>query len=251
MTSFKLDEIYDASLLIQKGLSKILSPSKDNEYKNLIDKIYSDDNFYLLTKRIAEGLLLDVVDVNEYGIVLSPLDSNSPFVMKLSHYRKELGVDDISNQDSTSKRALLSLILVAIPATFYPTAETLEDDDGNIAKKATVKEVSNLLRELSEKIISEKEDEKSIVYLQKGASYILELPDKIPNQKKDTFSSLYGAVSIIMRHFNQDDLLYFEEDKEDGYYLVKHKYRALLQNRIGSSLLENLIYVGCDKNVTD
>jgi len=250
MANYNLNDVYDASALIKKGLSKKLSPTSDLEYKRLIDKVYSVDEFARLVRKIAEGLSLDVVEIGEFGIVLSVLDLNSSFSMKLDEYRKELGVEDDSKQASISKRALLALILIAIPATFYPTAETLEEDDGSIAKIATVKEVVTVIRLLSEQVISNKSVELA-QYLKDGASYVNSLPDSIPSQKQDTFSSMYGATTIIMKHFTEEGLLYYQEDIDEGFYSVRQKYRALLQNRLGNSLLESLMLARESENATN
>lgn len=250
MANYNLNDVYDASALIKKGLSKKLSPNSDIEYKRLIDKVYSVDDFYKLVCKVAEGLSLDVVEIGEFGIVLSALELNSSFSMKLDEYRKELGVEDDSKQDSSSKRALLSLVLIAIPATFYPTAETLEEDDGSVAKKATIQEVVTVIRGLSEELIVNNNLEFT-QYLKDGASYVNSLPDSIPSQKQDTFSSMYGAIAIIMNHLTEEGLLHYEDDMDGGFYSVRQKYRALLQNRLANSLLESLMLLRENENVTD
>ncbi|MBT4287899.1 MAG: hypothetical protein HOD92_11220, partial [Deltaproteobacteria bacterium] len=152
------DLVYKSSRLVYKGLLPKANTEKDAEYKDLLKLCISDHDFVDAVNAVAEGLSLAVVDISERGgIILTPLSSESRFAMGLSEYRKELeGDSDPQDMDAKAKRGLIALTQVAIAATFFPTADDLDDDDYEVlGKSAAIKDMNTVLMNMCDNIVSE------------------------------------------------------------------------------------------------
>lgn len=234
------DIVYKASRLIYKGLQPRNYAEKDKEYAELLRLCLSSFEFTDHVKAIAEGLSLQVVDISDKGIILSPASTDSRFAMGLSEYRKELeGEVDPENTEAQAKRGLIALIQVAIAATFFPTAEILDDDDYEaLGKSATLKDFNAVLLKMCDNVIKEDDQEVIAPSLQKGARWLKALPDSLPKGKTATFRSKWGAISIIANHLDRSGLLKFQKTSDGDCYFPTYRYQQLLRRRAVGHLFD-------------
>ncbi len=220
------DIVYKASQLIYKGLNPKSSPQRDKEYKELLYLCLSSHEFMDMVHSIAEGLSLTVVDISDRGVILSPMNADSRFVMTLGEYRKELEGDEADAQ-----KALVALLQVAIASTFFPTAEQLDDDDSPIGRSATIKEIYEVLIGICKKLVTT--EDKEIIHpgFVKGAELIMNMPESIPTQVRPTLKSVRGAITIVANQLDEQGLLKFEQNREGGCYFVTYRYQQLLKRR--------------------
>jgi len=227
------DLVYKSSRLVYKGLLPKANTEKDSEYKDLLKLCLSDHDFKDSVDAVAEGLMLAVVDISEQGIILTPLSSESRFAMGLSEYRKELeGDSDPQDMDAKAKRGLIALTQVAIAATFFPTAEDLDDDDYEVlGKSAAIKDMNTVLMNMCDNIVSEEDQELIAPSLKMGAELIKALPETLPNAKVPTLKYRYGAITIIAKHLEKSGMLNQQKTSDGEVYFPTYKYQQLLKRR--------------------
>jgi hypothetical protein len=109
----------DAGRLLAKALQARLRPARDPEYQALVERFRTDADLRQLTVAVAEGLGLRILDVGPTGLVLG-CTTESPFALRVADYRANLTVD---------QRVAHGLLLLALAAYWFPSAEALLDDD--------------------------------------------------------------------------------------------------------------------------
>lgn len=110
---------HDAGRLLGKALQPRLRPALDPEYLALVERFRTDADLRRVTVAVAEGLGLRILDVGATGVVLG-CSPESPFAMRVADYRANLTVD---------QRVASGLLLLALAAYWFPSAEALLDDD--------------------------------------------------------------------------------------------------------------------------
>lgn len=104
--------------LIRYGLEPKLMPARNAEYAELVGRARNDSDFANALVATAQGQGLEVLDIDTLlGISLAATD-DSPYTMRMEDYNKRAG----------EERQLHALVQLAIAATAYPTAESLDDD---------------------------------------------------------------------------------------------------------------------------
>jgi hypothetical protein len=104
--------------LIRYGLEPKLTPARSADYAELVGRARNDADFAGAVIDTAHGQGLEVLDIDPLlGISLAATE-DSPFAMRLDDY----------SRGSHEDRLLHALVQLAIAATAYPTAESLDDD---------------------------------------------------------------------------------------------------------------------------
>lgn len=108
-----------AGRLIAYALQPKLLPARDAEYASLIAQFHNDPAFADLVVGVAEGQGLGVLLCDRLlGLVVAPM-AESPYRLRM---------DDYLPSAKTEHRMLQGLAQLAIAATCFPTAASLEDD---------------------------------------------------------------------------------------------------------------------------
>jgi hypothetical protein len=125
--------------LIRYGLGPKLTPARSADYAELVGRARNDSDFAGAVVETAHGQGLEVLDIDPLlGISLAATDE-SPFAMRLDDYRRG------SNED----RVLHALVQLAIAATTFPTAESLDDDR---LQSVSVREVADRIRHIATRL---------------------------------------------------------------------------------------------------
>ena len=119
MNDIKVDPFF-ASRLVAKSLQSSSHPSNDAEYRELIAVYRADSEFRLIVDSILRGLELQLLDWSDKGLVVVPEGQGSLFACRLSDIRSGL---------SANEKAALVIIFVGIATTFFPTTESLDNDE--------------------------------------------------------------------------------------------------------------------------
>ncbi len=226
------DAVFKAARLIFKGLQPKITPSKDREYKDLVQLGMSSDEFRSMVIAVAQGLSLSVVDISDRGIILSPEDLGSLFKMTLTEYRRELG-----GEDTDAKPGLIALVQVAIAATFFPSAESLDDDDW-LSESKGVRDFDNVLAGMCEKVAREDDPELVPPFLRQSGEIVLNMPEIIPDAKKPTLKSRTGAIGIVVKHLEDNRMIKRENTSEGETWFPTYRYQQLLRRRAGGGLFD-------------
>lgn len=128
--------------LIAFGLNPRVNPGRNPDYAALIVRYREDREFQVNVDQVGEGLGLHVLDCSPvYGLVLAASGPDSPFHMPLDHY----------GAIKAEERPMNALVFLGIAATCFPTAESLDADDGPLPQ-VHVQEVLQVVNRLAEKI---------------------------------------------------------------------------------------------------
>ena len=111
---------YAAARLVAKALQPNLSPVNDTEYKQLIALYRADGALRDIFDQILRGLELQLLDWSDRGIVVVAQGPGSLFASRLSDIRSNL---------SEAEKAALVLVFVGIATVFFPTTESLDNDE--------------------------------------------------------------------------------------------------------------------------
>jgi hypothetical protein len=128
--------------LIAFGLDPRQSPGRSGDYQELTSRFRTDPEFREQVVAVAAGQGLDILDCSPvYGLVLAARATDSPYYMRLDDYAAM----------SSDERYLNAFVFIAIATTCYPTADSLDTDDGPLPQ-VTVSQVLRLMNRMSERI---------------------------------------------------------------------------------------------------
>lgn len=136
------EEAYLAGRLIHWGLQGRARPAQEEDYRRLLEKYLDQSDFRELTRDVARGLGLQVLDAGPLGLVLGT-SSESAFAYKPADFRNTPRAED---------RLLDGLVQAAIAATVFPRSQDLEEDPGVARPPVTVDEVDATLRSLCDRL---------------------------------------------------------------------------------------------------
>jgi len=136
-----------AARLLYKGLHPRLHPQQDREYSELVRTWLADHRLRQTLEGVATGLELVVVDVSEQGLVLAPRTPESRFAMSLTDYRQSLAGDT-----QRLSRGALALVQIGIAATFFPTADRLDDLEGYEGESIRLQDIREVVIALCQRL---------------------------------------------------------------------------------------------------
>ncbi len=128
--------------LLAFGLDPRLSPGRNAHYSDLVARFRNDSEFRRQLEAIAAGQGLDILGCSAvYGLVLTASGPDSPYHMRLDDYAAM----------SAEERHLNAFVFLAVATACYPTAESLEAEDGPLPQ-VTVSQVVRLMNRMAERI---------------------------------------------------------------------------------------------------
>lgn len=137
-----IDRFAAIGQLIAFGLDPRQSPGRSGEYQELVSRFRTDVDFREQVTVVAAGQGLDVLDCSPvYGLVLAATGPHSPYYMRLDDYAAM----------SAEERYLNAFVFLAIATACYPTADSLDADDGPLPQ-LTVSQVVRLMNRTAERI---------------------------------------------------------------------------------------------------
>ncbi|MHA1426770.1 MAG: hypothetical protein ACTSQI_12355 [Candidatus Helarchaeota archaeon] len=134
-----------AATLIYYGLNRKIKPVKIPEYRSLVRKYKTESNFKTTVHRIASGLKLRVLAVEDFGIVLSP-EAESVFAFTSKEIEEPL---------KPTERMIWGIILLGIAALLYPKKSSLDRDRMDEVLTITDIKIDKYIRERCETILND------------------------------------------------------------------------------------------------
>lgn len=130
-----IGHMQEVGQLIGFAVQPNVRTATDLEYRRLVDQYRSKVEFASATDAVLTGLGLEVLSVDELGIVVAPT-RDSPFVFRLADVGEALRAD-------ADQRLICGLALLGIAAYGYPTPADLEEAH---VRYADVQGIDDLLR---------------------------------------------------------------------------------------------------------
>jgi len=136
------DDFLAIGQMIAFGLDPRLSPGRSGDYQELVMRFRSDPDFRQRVTTVATGQGLDILDCSPvYGLVLAARGSESPYYMRLDDYAAM----------TAEERYLNAFIFLAIATACYPTADSLDVDDGPLPQ-ISVSQIIRLMNRMADRI---------------------------------------------------------------------------------------------------
>ena len=118
-------------------------PSRDSEYRQLIDRYKYEDGFAAACDQVLEGLGLQILNETTQGmragLVLGCHGYNSPFAPNIESHARGLNAE---------QRMALAIIHLAIMSYYYPQVD--EDEDDFRSRSGTPSEMATDIRQVCE-----------------------------------------------------------------------------------------------------
>ena len=234
MESEESDYIVDASQLVYSGFDK----RKGRPYPDLrriIRTYISDPEFRETVRKVARGMRLEILDVNEQdGVQLAP-GRDSRFAMRLTDFRKDSGIRE-------ERRAQIVIIQLAIGITFFPNPSSLDDPDYLLNRTYTENQIIDSLKGLCETLVHPPEGDEELVaqeYHDSAAKMILDLVPFDPKGKKSgKFGSLQTTVRMLLDHLEANHYLDKRKTQKEDVYYALARYQRSLRRRTKGGLLD-------------
>lgn len=230
-----------AARLVFKGLNPRLRPAADLEYRELVAEYLADPPFREMVHSIAGAFEMDVLDVSPTGIVVAPRPETR-FAATVSDYRARLADVD---------RGLIALMLVAVAATFFPTAASLEILDRPGEVSVTVSRIRDnlvaLCRRLEQAFVAEPRAVPEP--LREAWRTVLDRPVVTPSMDKDAGRprraaprELDGLIRIVLNNLEEQGMVRSEPARDEDIYWPLRRYKVQLRE-----LAANEVYEFCSQ----
>lgn len=224
--------IRNAAKLISKALQSSSTPLNDVEYRELLAIYRAEASFRDWVDEIIVGLDLKLLDVTEKGLFVAPNGPTSRFAFKLSDFRSSM---------EQSEKAALVLAHIAIAAVFFPTTESVDNDE-QISNPASIAQLRDALINMAVSLKGQNEDSSGeIEMVQPGWSLINGLPVAQPNAQKASTHSVVGIIKIALNNLKDAGMVrvHLESHEESlETYTPTHRYRVQLREMTVRKLLE-------------
>lgn len=218
----------DAARVISMALNPKASPMQNMEYARLLRLMGNEPEFRQLVKEVAEGLGLRIYHFDDSGCVLGVWGKESRFALKLGDLREHFGGEDTA--------ALLILMTVVIVA-FFPSRESLEDEDFRNNEFITLNDLVNILNHYlaSAAARSETEDEVPEQMLARGWRYLDKLPVRKPDELRMSKKSREGLLRHVLNFYSEHDFVAVHEEEEQLRITPKKRMRIHVRTLLDSN----------------
>ena len=244
-----LVDVFRAATLIQWGLQPRVRPIQNAEYLTLVREYMNRSEFRDVVAEMSDGLGLYVVDVSEYGMVLSPREE-SVFWMRASEFRQ--------NNASSDARLLDGLVQIAIAATIFPRAQDLEDSVDRPRPPVTIEEIDDGLRAICASLKAEfAEEDPNMDDVRTGLYDAWRVYDNAlsTRETKDGRQSRFATTRII--RFNLERLKEFgcftetrTTSRKEAWQPTR-RYNVLVQELAASRLFDEVMHIQNKHQQTD
>lgn len=232
-----MSPIWNAARLVYKGLAPRQRPIMDEEYRELIKSHEADETFREQVRDIADAMGLAVLDVSSHGIVLAPRPE-SRFATTAAEYRAKVSIED---------RGLIALIQVAVAATFFPTAASLEFLERASEVTATAGRIRENLQTLCRGLEKRFTADPAAVplELEEGWRIVLRKPSVRDRAERDderarraATGDLDGLVQIVLKNLVDNGMLRREDTQREPFYLPTRRYRVHLREMAANEIFD-------------
>lgn len=224
-----------AARLVYKGLAVGQTPASDREYGELVRKYLADPAFRELVHEVVDAMDLHLLDAvsEERGVLLAPASSESRFAWRMMDIRV--------NSMEEREKALLVMIHLAIAASFFPTAESLEEVN-TLYYPVALSSVRDRVVAMAARLAKREQDGEVVAdEMRSGWSYLADLPTRTPTERQVGMRSLEGLLRLAFGRMHEAGCVKLHEKgtgKGDAAYLATPRLAAQLRSFALPHLLE-------------
>lgn|GEM_PF-6245880 len=227
--------VENAATLIAKALNPKASPTRDVEYEQLLKLYVNDHEFKGLAENIARGFGLRIYEGSEYGMVLGLFNKESPFAFKLTELSRHF-----QNEDSGA----IIIVMIVVVIAFFPTDESLEDEDYGLGEFIRIDQLVDLLGEFLQqaKDRDRGEDMEVDEMLTKSWRVIDQLPIKKPNEQRAVKGSREGLIRHVVKFFEEHGFVEVHgQEVEETRITITQRFRVQASELLSNRLFEYML----------
>lgn len=235
--------IRDASRLIGYGLRPKLVPARDDDYRQLVRRARTDDEFASAVRAVADGQDLAVLEISDRAGVVVAARDHSVFAVRITDYARRTG-----GEGKATERVLHALAHLGAATLAFPRPADLADE--SYLGRITVDGVEAFVREaagrLGERAAAEGEvdlsnDEPSLEAVWRV--YTRRARTGATGDGRKLSSSTVGIVGRALVFLAEQGLLVRTSDERHGTYRTTPRYRAQVRDA-GSVMFDELLALG-------
>lgn len=233
----------DAARLIGYGLRPRLVPARDEDYRELVHRARTDDEFASAVYAVADGLDLSVLEVTDRGGVVLAAHEDSVFAVRMTEYARRT-----NGEGKAAERVLHALVHLGAATLAFPRPADLADE--TYLGRVTVEGVEAFVREAASRLAEQAAaDGTGDVSADEPA---LEAVWRVYTRRSRTGStgdgrklstSTTGIVSKALAFLADQGLLVRTSDERGGTYRTTPRYRAQVREA-GSVMFDELLKLG-------
>jgi hypothetical protein len=228
---YSADDLSTAAKLLSWGLRVKQRPSGNKEYADLVRRWQESARIQGALQAMVEGQSMVLLGVDARDGVILAAQRHSPF---------SLGITDLRATARQALAAHMAIVLASIVATFFPTSDSVEDDDRTLpALRASqiIATLSELVRALEEKASNEALPE-DVVHIWRSLGRLPVSAERKEDAKRDSMDlkSLEGLVRNMLTHMANNNLT--TPYSEDELILARERFRLQLRHHGIPTLLE-------------
>ncbi|MFE7581062.1 hypothetical protein ACFU5Y_05775 [Streptomyces gardneri] len=244
------DTAAEASRLVGFGLRPKLVPSRDDEYRRLVRRFRSDDEFATVTAAVARGLDLVILEVTERTGVVVASTEESVFAIRMTDYARRTGGDGKAHE-----RVLHALAHLGAATLAFPRPADLADETylGRITAQGVedfVRQASTALAETAAAEGADTDPSSDRPGLEAvWRVYTRRAQTGATGDGRKLHTSTTGIVSKALAFLADQGLLVRTGDARGGTYRTTPRYRAQVREA-GAIMFDELLALGITE-ITD
>lgn len=228
---YSTEDIGTAARLLAMGLRVKQRPAGNKEYADLIRRWQESARIQeaLAAMVGSQSMILLGVDIRD-GVMLAA-ERISPF---------SLGITDLRSNASGATAAHIAIVYAAIVATFFPTSDSVDNDDNALPAlrpSQIIHTLAELIRSLEEKATNEALPE-DVMHIWRSLGRLQVMADRKDDAQRDraNLKSLEGLVKLSLKHMADNNLT--TAVNEDEIIQARERMRLQLRHHGIPTLLE-------------
>ncbi|WP_138733589.1 hypothetical protein [Modestobacter excelsi] len=232
----------DAARLISYGLRPKMLPARDEEYRTLVGRARTDDDFTAAVHAVAAGLGLVVIEVTERtGIVVASTE-DSPFAIRMTDYARRT-----SSEGKAAERVVHALAHLGAATLAYPRPADLADESyiGRISTEGVDAFVREACARLADRVDDEHTDASATEPDLDAAwrVYARRARTGSTGDGRKLSTSTIGVTSKALAFLADQGLLVRTSDDRGGTFRTTPRYRAQVREA-GAVMFDELLSLG-------
>lgn len=229
--------VKDAARVISMALNPKASPMQNKDYELLLRLMSDEPDFRQLVNDVADGLGLRVYYADDYGCVLGIKDKESRFALKLGDLREHFSGEDT---------AVLIILMTVVIVAFFPTIESLEDEDFRSNEFISLDGMVDILNQYiaAAEARSGAEDEGPQPMLAKAWRYLDKLPVRKPEEQRMSKKSREGLLRHVLKFYELHDFVAVRNEEEQLRITAKKRMRIQARELFSNELFVYLMELG-------
>jgi hypothetical protein len=219
----------DAARLIAYGLRPKLIPARDDNYRELVQRARTDDEFAAIVYAIAAGLDLVVLEISERAGIVVGSTEESVFAVRWSEYAARA-----AGEGKAAERVLHALTHLGAATLAYPRPADLADE--SYLGRITVEGVEAFVREAATRLakVAANEDAADVATDDPRLEAVWRVYTRrartgATGDGRKLVSSTIGIVSKTLTFLADQGLLHKQSDERGGTFRTTPRYRAQIR----------------------